>query len=315
MSATKRDFLTLDDLRADEFDAIFLRAAALKQARIDGQSTHTLRDRVLGMVFEKASTRTRVSFEVGMFEMGGHAVYLSPSGSQLGRGEPISDTARVLGGYCHGILIRTHGHDRAIEVAQHAPVPVINGLTDRTHPCQVLTDLFTVHESLGDVRQLRFAWVGDGNNMANSWIVAAGVLGFDLRLACPKGFEPDSGLFQQAKARIAQLGRGNLEIVSVPEQAVDGVDVVSTDVWASMGQEAEADLRKQAFSGYCLDDELLSKATPDAIVLHCLPAHRGEEISASVIDGPNSVVWRQAENRLHVQKALLERFIGREVAD
>jgi ornithine carbamoyltransferase len=258
------------------------------------------------MVFEKASTRTRVSFEVGVFELGGHAVYLSPSGTQIARGEPMADTARVLGGYCHGIVIRTFGQDRAAELATWAPVPVINGLTDLVHPCQLVADLFTVAERLGDAVGPRYAWVGDGNNMANSWINAAGLLGLELSLACPPGFTPDAAILAAARERVAKAGRGRVELVTEPAAAVAGADVVSTDVWASMGQEDEAAARRRAFAGYCVDEALMAQARPGAIALHCLPAHRGEEISAGVIDGPQSAVWQQAENRLHVQKAILE---------
>lgn len=305
----KRDFLTLTDLDAGEARRILTRAAELKAARVRGQTTHTLPGMVLGMIFEKASTRTRASFEIAMYELGGYAVYLSQYGSQISRGEPMADTARVLGAYCHCLVIRTFGQDRAEELARYAPVPVINGLTDLVHPCQVLSDVFTVYESVGDIQGVRYAYVGDGNNMANSWINAAGLFGLDLSVACPEGFDPDAGILASATARIQELGRGSITLVRDPAVAVAGAHVVSTDVWASMGHEAEAEARARAFAGFMVDDELLAKAAPDVMVLHCLPAHRGEEISAAVIDGPRSVVWRQAENRLHVQKALLERVL------
>jgi ornithine carbamoyltransferase len=307
--AGKRDLLSLNDLEAKEIEALFERAAELKAARAAGRLTPTLAGRTLGMIFEKASTRTRVSFEVGMFELGGHAVYLSQQGSQIARGEPVQDTARVLGGYCHGILIRTFGQHRAEALARWSPVPVINGLTDRLHPCQLLADLFTVRERRGAVAGLRYAWIGDGNNMAHSWINAAALLGLELRLACPPGFEPDRDLLAAARTRIAHLGRGSIELASTPAEAAQGADVISTDVWASMGQEDEAATRRAAFADYTVDSALLSAAAPEAIVLHCLPAHRGEEIAADVIDGPQSSVWDQAENRLHVQKAVLELFL------
>lgn len=303
----KRDFLSLTDLTADELLGLLPRSARLKSARARREEIRTLAGRTLGMVFEKASTRTRVSFEVGMVELGGYAVYLAQQGTQIGRGEPIEDTARVLGGYCHGILIRTFAQSRAEMLARYAPVPVINGLTDLLHPCQLVADLFTAFELRGDVRALRYAWVGDGNNMANSWIKAAGLLGFELRLAVPAGFEPDAGILDAAIAAGARVA-----VVREPREAVEGAHVVSTDVWASMGQEDEAEARRRAFDGYIVDDALLSGMAPDPIVLHCLPAHRGEEISASVIEGPHSAVWRQAENRLHVQKAILELFLAGE---
>ena len=287
------------------------RAAVLKLARQRGQTVHSAPGKVLGMVFEKASTRTRVSFEVGMFELGGHAVYLSPAGSQIARGEPIQDTARVLGGYCHGILIRTFAQHRAEMLARYSPVPVINGLTDRLHPCQLLADLFTVRERFGaDLAERTYAWVGDGNNMAHSWINAAALLGLTVKLACPPNYQPDPAVLADAKAKLKALGRGRIEITTDPREAVIDADVISTDVWASMGQEAEAIDRQQAFANYIVDTDLLANAANSAIVLHCLPAHRGEEIAADVIDGPRSAVWDQAENRLHVQKAALELFLG-----
>jgi ornithine carbamoyltransferase len=306
----KRDFLSLADLSADEIDGLMARAAALKAARAAGQPTPSLSGRVLGMIFEKASTRTRVSFEVGMYELGGHAVYLAAEGSQIARGEPIQDTARVLGGYCHGIVIRTFGQHRAETLARWSPVPVINGLTDLHHPCQILADLFTAHELFGEVRRPRYAWIGDGNNMANSWLDAAATLGLELTLACPAGYDPDPAVLAAARARLGRLGRGAVRVVRDPIEAARGADVLSTDVWASMGQEGEAEARRKAFAGFLVDDRLLAQASSAAIVLHCLPAHRGEEISAQVIDGPRSAVWRQAENRLHVQKAVLELFLG-----
>jgi ornithine carbamoyltransferase len=307
---SKRDFLALGDLGADGLLALLERTAALKQARRLGQTVHTLRGKILGMIFEKASTRTRVSFEVGVLELGGHAVELAPGSSQIARGEPLRDTARVLGAYCHGLVIRTFGHGRAEELARWAPVPVINGLTDLRHPCQVAADLFTVQESRGELRGLRYAWLGDGNNMAHSWIEAAGLLGLELILACPPGFEPHATILDAARLRIAAQGRGSITLTADPATAVAGADVVSTDVWTSMGQEADADARNRAFAGYCLDQALLGLAAPGAMVLHCLPAHRGEEIAEDVLEGQQSAVWRQAENRLHYQKALLEALMS-----
>ena len=308
---TKRDFLSLDDLQPHEFDTVLQRAAQLKAARQRRELMRTLTGKVLGMVFEKASTRTRVSFEVGMFELGGHSVYLSPQGSQIGRGEPIEDVARVLGGYCDLLMMRTFAQERIATLAKWTRVPVINGLTDLYHPCQVLTDLFTVWELREDPWDLCFAWVGDGNNMANSWIKAAGILGLRLSLACPEGFDPDPGVVHIAKQRIRELGRGQIQIVRTPQEAVSGADVISTDVWASMGQEDQAAERERAFAGYCVDDDLVSLAQSEVIILHCLPAHRGQEITHSVLEGKHSQVWREAENRLHVQKAILEFCVSR----
>src|SRR5690349_11870390 len=264
-----------------------------------------LAGKTLAMIFAKSSTRTRVSFEVGAYQLGGQALFLSSRDIQLGRGEPIPDTARVLSRYVDGIMIRTFAHAEVEEMARHATVPVINGLTDLSHPCQVLADLFTVREALGSWDGKRIAWVGDGNNMANSWIEAAQVLGFELRLACPAGFGPNHAIFDRANAAGACLS-----ITEVPEEAVAGAHVVNTDVWASMGQEAEAEARRNAFKGYTVDRELMALADRTAIFLHCLPAHRGEEVSADVIEGPQSRVFDEAENRLHVQKALLATLLG-----
>ena len=299
-----RGFLTLGDVPVAQWPALLDRAAYLKKNRVQT----TLAGKAVALVFEKASTRTRVSFEVGVFELGGHAVVLSSQGSQIARGEPIEDTARVLSGYCHAIVLRTFGQERVAQLAKHASVPVINGLSDQHHPCQVATDLFTVREHFGksDYTHLRYAWVGDGNNMAASWIEAAGLFGLDLALACPEGFAPDPLLVKAARDLQARNGRGSLTLTADPKQAVAGAHVVSTDVWASMGQEQDAARRKVAFAGYCVDGALLQRAAADAMVLHCLPAHRGEEITGDVLDGPRSLVWVEAENRLHVGKAILE---------
>ena len=311
---SKRDLLSLWDFSADELKALFRRAAELKAVR-KKPFTHwprPLSGKTLGMIFEKASTRTRVSFEVGMVELGGHAVYLAAQGSQIGRGEPLRDTARVLGGYCHGIVIRTFGHDVAEELARFAPVPVINGLTDLSHPCQVLADLFTVWERLGpgalEPGAARFAWIGDGNNMAHSWIEAAAILGLDLTVACPDGYDPDAAVL--ARARNDGEFRAHVAVVRSPEEAARGRHVLSTDVWASMGEEEEQGVREKAFRGFCIDDALLQIAAPEAMVMHCLPAHRGEEITDGVLEGAHSAVFQQAENRLHIQKAVLERLLS-----
>lgn len=311
----KRDFLSLRDLQASELTALLHRAIELKAMRARGEVYQPLSGNVLAMIFEKSSTRTRVSFEVGMFELGGHAVNLAGQGSQIARGEPIEDTARVLSGYCSGILIRTFGHDRLEALAKAASVPVINGLTDLYHPCQVVADLQTVLERRGSLAGLRYAWIGDGNNMAHSWMEAAALLGLDLVLACPLGYQPNADILSRTLAQMKESGRGSLELVTDPRAAARGSDVISTDVWASMGQEEEAAERRVAFAGYCVDAKLLSEArcspTAKAMVLHCLPAHRGEEISAEVIEGLQSAVWQQAENRLHAQKAILEAFVAR----
>jgi ornithine carbamoyltransferase len=297
----KRDFLAVNDLSAAEIEALFHLAAEMKAGRY---RERPLAGKTLAMLFAKSSTRTRVSFEVGMYQLGGHALFLSARDIQLGRGEPLKDTARVLSRYVDGIMIRTYAHAEAEELAHYATVPVINGLTDLLHPCQVLADLYTVREALGGWEGKAVAWVGDGNNMANAWLQAAEVLGFELRLACPEGYEPDHRIFERAKRRAA------VSITELPEEAVRGADVVSTDVWASMGQEEEAEARRLAFQGYTVDAALMKLAAPNAIFLHCLPAHRGEEVSDEVIEGPQSKVFDEAENRLHVQKALLATLMG-----
>ena len=297
MAPPKRDFLAVADLARDEVPRLFDLA---KRMKTGAYRDTPLAGKTLAMIFAKSSTRTRVSFEVGTYQLGGQALFLSSRDIQLGRGEPIADTARVLSRYVHGIMIRTFDHTEVEELARHATIPVVNGLTDLSHPCQVLADLFTVQEALGGWEGKRIAWIGDGNNMANSWIEAAGVLGFELRLACPEGYEPNRRLFEQAKAAGACL-----LVTDIPEEAVEGAHVVNTDVWASMGQEAEAEARRNAFRGYTVDSGLMKLADPKAIFLHCLPAHRGEEVATEVIEGPQSRVWDEAENRLHVQKALL----------
>jgi ornithine carbamoyltransferase len=309
----KRDFLSLFDISAAEFCLLIRRAEELRRLRARRQPHATRPGRMLALIFEKASTRTRVSFEVAIEELGGHAVVLGKSDSQLGRGEPIKDTARVMARYCHGVMVRTFGHDRVEELARFSAVPVINGLSDLLHPCQVLADLQTVYahlagaaapgaDVLATLRSVRYAWVGDGNNMANTWIEAAGLLGLDLALACPPGYAPSPEVLGRARA----TGEGTIHVTPDPREAVAGRHVLSTDVFASMGKEDEVEARRRAFAGYCLDREALAAAHAEAVVLHCLPAHRGEEISDEVIEGPASLVWQEAENRLHAQKALLE---------
>ena len=297
----KRDFLTVSDLSPDELAAMLALAAELKGSR-DG--ARPLAGRSVGLLFAKSSTRTRVSFEVGAWQLGAYPVFLSHGESQLERGEPIRDTARVLSRYLDVLAIRVDSHEEAEELARFATIPVINGLTDLLHPCQVLADLLTIRESLGGWEGKIVAWVGDGNNVANAWIDAAGLLGFELRLACPEGYEPDRGIFER------NAGRTRLVITEEPEEAVDGAAVVTTDVWASMGQEADLERRRKAFQGYTVTSALLERAAPGAIFLHCLPAHRGEEVEESVLEGPRSRVWDEAENRLHVQKALLLNLVN-----
>lgn len=302
----KRDFLSFKDWSRDDLDSILKRAIELKDMQRTGIVYHPLTEKTLAMIFEKSSTRTRVSFEVGMFQLGGHAIFMSPRETQIGRGEPVKDTARVLSRYVNGIMIRTFSQEVVEELARYATVPVINGLTDLLHPCQIMADLLTVIEKKGTYEGLKVAWIGDGNNMANSWIEAAGKLGFDLTLACPKGYTPDPLVLGNAH----KITTGKIRLTSDPVEAAKDGDVINTDVWASMGQEEEKKQREVAFKGYQVNTELMKVTQKDAIVLHCLPAHRGEEISEEVIEGPNSMVWDQAENRLHVQKAIMEKLMG-----
>ena len=300
-----RHFLALNQYTKAELDAIFDLTRELKEKQKKRLEHPLLKGKSVALIFEKASTRTRISFEVGVFQLGAHPLFISSATSQMGRGEPIKDTARVMSRYCDGVMIRTYGQEIVEEFARYSDVPVINGLTDLFHPCQIMADLFTVIEHKGSYAGLKYAWVGDGNNMANTWIEAAAIFGFDLCLACPTGYEPDAAVLAWAREKAP----GRITITTDPQEAVKDADVVNTDVWASMGQEAEQKEREKAFAGYCLDETLIQLAKSDSIVLHCLPAHRGEEISDGVIEGPNSQVWDEAENRLHVQKAIMASLI------
>lgn len=293
---TKRDFLAIDDLSSAELADLIALAKSMKNGRY---RERPLEGKALAMIFAKSSTRTRVSFEVGAYQLGGHALFLSSRDIQLGRGEAIKDTARVLSRYVDGIMIRTFDHADVEELAGNASVPVINGLTDLLHPCQLLADLLTIEESLGGIGNRVVAWIGDGNNMANSWLNAAALLGFELRLACPNDFLPDAEILARAKSRTKVL------VTSDPSEAAAGAHVVNTDVWASMGQESEAEMRLAAFRNFSVTPEVMQCAAQDAIFLHCLPAHRGEEVDEAVFEGPQSRVFDQAENRLHAQKALM----------
>ena len=298
-----RDFLAIPDFSAPELEALFLLAERMRR----GEYTRKpLEGKTLAMIFMKASTRTRVSFEVGTFQLGGHALFLSPRDVQLGRGEPIADTARVLSRYVDGIMIRTFAHQDVEELAKSAGVPVINGLTDLLHPCQILADILTIRQHMGTVAGKKVAWIGDGNNMANSWINAAYRLGFELTLACPEGYEPADHLLARARQH------AKVTVTRDPKEAIAGAHVVNTDVWASMGQEDEQKKRERDFAGFTVNQAMMKRAASDAIFLHCLPAHRGEEVTADVIDGPQSRVWDEAENRLHIQKAIMAVLMGGE---
>jgi len=295
----KKDLLTILDLDRSEILSLIERGLELK--KLGRKVPRTLTGYTLGLLFEKASTRTRVSFETAMFRMGGRCVFLNKTDTQLSRDESIADTARVLSRYLDVIAIRTYSHGLVEEMARWASIPVINALTDLYHPCQILSDLMTVQEKRGSLEDMKVAWVGDGNNVAHSWINAAAVLGFELVLACPPGYEPASDVLGN--------GKPNIRLVGDPKIAATGADVINTDVWASMGQEKEKEKRRKDFRGYQVNQELLERGKPDIMVMHCLPAHRGEEITAEVLDGPHSIVFDEAENKMHLHQALLERLL------
>ncbi len=298
--------LALKDFTPSQLQAFLDRALELKKEHRQGKRHQQLAGRTVCLLFEKPSTRTRVSFESAMYGMGGQVIFMSAKETQLGRGEPLKDTARVLARYVDGIVVRTFGQQVVEELAEYSDVPVINALTDMHHPCQILSDIMTVIEKKGRPADLKIVWLGDGNNMANSWVQAASVLGFSLTLACPEGYEPDAGILKEAQER----GGGAITVLRDPAEAVAGADVINVDVWASMGQEDEAAKRLDIFRPYQLNAGLLAGAADDAIVLHCLPAHREEEITEEVLEGPQSVAFDQAENKMHMHKAILERMIN-----
>jgi ornithine carbamoyltransferase len=306
MPDTVRHFVSIPDFTREELLDTLDLAARMKRGDF---TARPLAGRTLAMIFTKSSTRTRVSFEVGTFQLGGHALFLSARDIQLGRGEPIIDTARVLSRFVDGIMIRTFAHQDVEDLARYGSVPVINGLTDLLHPCQIMADLQTIRESLGpELESVKVAWVGDGNNMANSWLNAAYRLGFELRLAFPEGYAPDAAILERARSA------ANIVVTHDPREAVEGADVVNTDVWASMGQEEEAQQRMRDFAGFCVDDALMARASQRSIFLHCLPAHRGEEVTDAVIEGPRSRVFDEAENRLHAQKAIMVKLMAPDAA-
>jgi ornithine carbamoyltransferase len=297
-----KHFLTLKDLTPAELKLLIQRACELKKLHQHGDVYQPLKGKVLAMIFEKSSTRTRVSFESAMIQFGGGSIFLSPDDTQLGRGEPLEDSARVISSMVDAVMIRTFAHNKIETFAKYSSVPVINALTDEFHPCQLLADMQTYQEHRGDIRGKKVVWIGDGNNMCHSYINAAEQFGFALNIATPKGYEPDAAIVDSCKAEV--------NLFNDPKVAAEGVDLVVTDVWASMGQEEEQRKREQAFADFQVDQSIMALANKDALFMHCLPAHRGEEVSAEVIDGPQSVVWDEAENRLHAQKALLEFLIG-----
>jgi len=298
-----RHFLTLKDLSPAELQQVMQRGIELKKMQKQGEIFEPLKNQTLAMIFEKSSTRTRISFETGMTQFGGHALFLSSNDTQLGRGEPIEDSARVVSSMVDGIMIRTFGHDIVETFAKYSSVPVINALTDDYHPCQLLADMQTYYEHRGSIQGKTVTWVGDGNNMCHSYINAAEQYDFKLRIACPEGYDPNMVLVNEHKDRV--------EIVRDTMEAAEGSNLIVTDVWASMGQEEEQKLREKAFADYQVNKAVMDQADPDALFMHCLPAHRGEEVTAEVIDAKDSVVWDEAENRLHAQKALLEFLMAR----
>ena len=298
--------LRLSDFSKEELFAYIDRAIVLKREAVEGIRHTQLTGKTIALIFEKASTRTRVSFEAAMYGLGGQVIFLSSKETQLARSEPLKDTALVMSRYVDGLVVRTYGQEVVTELARYSTIPVINALTDLFHPCQVLSDIMTVIEKKGLPDKLKIAWVGDGNNMANSWVQAAAKLGFELVLACPEGYDPQEDLLKEAQ----QDSGGKITVVRDPAEAVRGADVINTDVWASMGQESEQEERLNIFQGYQVDNTLLGQAKPDCIVLHCLPAHRDEEISAEVLEGDQCVAFDQAENKLHIHKAILEKHIG-----
>jgi len=303
----KKDFLAITDLSPKEVHEVFRLALDLKQKTKKGRKHPLLKGQTLAMVFQKPSARTRVSFEVGMFQLGGHALYLTPADIGLGKRESVADVARVLSKYNDGIMARVFGHDIIEELARFASVPVINGLSDLVHPCQIMGDMLTILEHRGNFNELKISYIGDGNNVANSWINMASRIPMQLDLAVPKGYDPDQSIL--AKAR--ETGISEIRILRDPKEAVKDADVIYTDVWASMGQEKEAAKRKKVFKSYQVNEALVANAKPNVKVMHCLPAHRGDEITDGVMDGPHSIVFDEAENRLHIQKAILVRLMGR----
>jgi ornithine carbamoyltransferase len=304
----KRDLLSILDLSAGELDEIIGEAENLKMLRREGRPHEFLKGKSLAMVFEKASTRTRISFETGMYELGGHALFLNPQDLQIGRGEEIRDTARVMSRYVDGVMIRAYRHENIEEFARHSDVPVINGLSDREHPCQIIADILTIKEHFGTLSGLKVAWIGDGNNVCNSFVLASALTGYEITVGSPARFQPRSDIVQQSLS----LG-GKVTIVRQPEKAIRDADVVVTDTWVSMGEEAEKTTRLKEFQGYTITGALMEKASPDAIFMHCLPAHRDQEVADEVIEGPRSLVFDEAENRLHAQKSLLVKLLGRGV--
>ncbi len=304
-----RDFLSISDLSRDEVQSLMDLAVRLKSDSKQGPVEHRLAEKVVGLLFEKPSTRTRASFEAAVYQLGGQAMYLRADELQLSRGEPLKDTARILGSYLNGLVIRTYAHQNLVEFAEYAPVPIINALSDLEHPTQIIADMLTVLEAKGVLQGVKFVWVGDGNNVCNSWLLGAATMGMNMVVSCPKGYDPNKRIIEEARA-LAKGSGGSVSFVRDPVKAVDGADVIYTDVWVSMGQDKEAKQKARAFKSYQINSKLASKAKPDVAVMHCLPAHRGLEITDDVLEGPQSIVWQQGENKLHGARAVLAAFLG-----
>jgi len=299
----------LNDLNRDQIQSLLDLAAKLKSDAKQGTLPHPLAGKVIGLLFEKPSTRTRASFETAVYQLGGQAMYLRADELQLTRGEPLKDTSRVLGAYLNSIVIRTYAHQNLVEFAKYAPVPIINALSDLEHPTQIISDMLTVVEAKGRLAGLKFVWIGDGNNVCNSWLLGGAIMGLDLVLSCPKGFEPERSVVQRAH-KLAKTSGGTVKLVSNPLKAADGADVLYTDVWVSMGQEKAAKNKEKKFKPFQINKKLVARAKGDVAVMHCLPAHRGLEITDEVLEGPQSVVWQQAENKLHGARGILAAFVG-----
>jgi ornithine carbamoyltransferase len=304
-----RDFLSMGDVNRNEIQSLLELGLKLKAEARSGTLQRSLTGKVVGLLFEKPSTRTRASFETAVYQLGGQAMYLRADELQLARGEPLKDTARILGSYLNGLVIRTFGHQTLVEFAEYAPVPIINALSDFEHPTQIVADMLTVLEAKGKLSGLRFVWIGDGNNVCNSWLFGGAAMGMNVVVSCPRGFEPDKNVTERAR-RMADESGGSIELVREPGKAVEGADVLYTDVWVSMGQERAARKKVQKFKGYQINSKLMTKTKQDCSVMHCLPAHRGQEITDDVLEGPQSIVWKQAENKLHGARAVLAAFLS-----
>ena len=304
-----RDFVSVSDLSRDEIQSLMDLAVRLESDSKQGRLEHRLSGKVIGLLFEKPSTRTRASFETAVYQLGGQAMYLRADELQLARGEPLKDTARILGAYLNAVVIRTYAHENLIEFAEYAPIPIVNALSDLEHPTQIVADMLTVLEAKGALQGIKFVWVGDGNNVCNSWLLGAASVGMNMVVSCPRGYEPNRQILKKAEL-LAKNSGGSVRFVSDPLKAAEGADVIYTDVWVSMGQDKEAKKKERVFKPYQVNAKLLSRAKPDVAVMHCLPAHRGLEITDDVLEGPKSIVWKQAANKLHAARALLAAFVA-----